>query len=75
MKRFISIVCLVAIVIGSLSLTGCKDNSEEENSLSIAIIAPDVPASEGTAENNRWTRYIAEQTGLDITWWQFRRTI
>ena len=31
-------------------------------------MAPDVASSEGTAENNRWTKYIAEQTGLDITW-------
>ena len=68
MKRFISILCLIAIVIGSLSLVGCKDNSAEKNSISIAIMAPDVVASEGTAESNRWTKYIAEQTGLDITW-------
>ena len=68
MKKFISILCLIAIVIGSLSLAGCKDNSAEKDSISIAIMAPDVVASEGTAESNRWTKYIAEQTGLDITW-------
>lgn len=68
MKKFISILCLIAIVIGSLSLAGCKDNSAEKDSISVAIMAPDVVASEGTAESNRWTKYIAEQTGLDITW-------
>ncbi|MCI5969675.1 MAG: extracellular solute-binding protein [Clostridia bacterium] len=68
MKRLISVLCLIAVMISTLSLAGCKKNTEEKNSISIAIMAPDVVASEGTAENNRWTKYIKEQTGLDITW-------
>lgn len=68
MKKFISILCLFAMLVGMFSLTACKNDAQEENSISIAIMAPDVVASEGTAENNRWTQYIKDETGIDITW-------
>ena len=68
MKKLISILCTVTLLAGMTAFTGCKNNAEESNSISVAIMAPDVIASEGTAENNRWTEYIKEGTGLDIKW-------
>ncbi|MEE1225102.1 MAG: hypothetical protein UH081_07585 [Clostridia bacterium] len=68
MKKLISILCSVTLLAGMTAFTGCKNNAEESNSISVAIMAPDVIASEGTAENNRWTEYIKEGTGLDIKW-------
>ncbi len=69
MKKLISILCAASLVLGTVTaLTGCGDKEKSGGTISIAINAPAVAASEGTAEDNRWTRYIKEQTGLDINW-------
>ena len=67
-KKAVSLLCAASLVLGTALFSGCTDKSEGDNTISIAIMAPDVASSEGTAENNRWTKYIEKETGIKIKW-------
>ena len=76
--RFTRLICAVSsAVILSLCFSGCGTNKadirygEDNKEISIAIIDPNVPASEGTAENNRYTQYIEKESGYKIKWYIF----
>ncbi len=60
------IICIAA----AGTLTGCKkENTSERKGISVGILNNNtVPAEEGTYEDNRWTRYIDEESGVDVTW-------
>ncbi len=70
-----SIAVLLALTTSAACLAGCgKKKSafvEDDKEISIAIIDPNVPASEGTAESNRYTKYIEKETGYKIKWYIF----
>lgn len=63
---------LLAAVLALLA-AGCQSNQEAGvtggNTVTISVFdRGTVPASEGTYEDNRWTRWINEETGLNVEW-------
>ncbi len=52
-----------------LALSGCGSSKTTDNKLSVAIFdRGTVPASEGSYEDNRWTKWINENSGFDVSW-------
>lgn len=68
MKRIMACFLTAILLASAVLLVGCGGEEKATGSISVAINAPDIATSEGTAESNRWTEYIAEGTGLDIEW-------
>jgi putative aldouronate transport system substrate-binding protein len=74
----------VLMLSGILLIAGCGSNKEGEpaasgspnpnaNNLPMAITASiydrgTVPAEEGTYESNRWTKWMNEQSGVEVKW-------
>ena len=69
MKKIVAGICAGMMLVGSMAgLTGCGNPKDEKEEISIAINAPDIAASEGTVESNRWTKYIEENSGVKVKW-------
>ena len=63
MKRLLSM--LLAVVMGITMLSGC--GKKKEAKLRIAIFDRGaISASEGSMEDNRWTKWIRESSGIDV---------
>lgn len=66
-------LCL-AVAAGLLATAGCGNGGEatdagQSGEITVSIFDRGlVSADEGTYENNRWTRWIGEQSGVDIKW-------
>ena len=57
MKKIAAGICAGMMLVASMTgLTGCGNPKDENEEISIAINAPDIAASEGTVESNRWRR-------------------
>ncbi len=71
-NRWISAVVAVALLAPMVSGCGETDKAatgEEAATISVSVFdRGSVPASEGNYEENRWTRWINEQTGLTVNW-------
>ena len=71
------VVCFIAVVltvvtIVSASAAGAKEPAgaaTADRNLSVTVFDRGlVPSSEGTYEENRWTRWVNETTGMNVTW-------
>ena len=67
-------LCLAASTI-LLGMAGCKSSSASPTKsgkpLQVSVEVFDrgnCPSSEGTMENNRWTKWVNEQSGVNVTW-------
>ncbi len=72
-KRGVAFGMAALMLCATAMLSGCgKDeaaNGETTKKLTISVYDRGmVPTSEGTYSDNRWTRWIKEQTGIDVEW-------
>lgn len=62
---------IAAVLMTAVVLTGCGGNQAAEGDdmkLSVAVLDKgEIAASEGSYEDNRWTQWIKEQSGIDVT--------
>jgi putative aldouronate transport system substrate-binding protein len=69
MKQYLILALTSALL---LSTGGCAQHSEAtagKNTVSATIMDRGaIPISEGTYEDNRWTRWIDENSGIDVSW-------
>ena len=63
-------ILLAALLTVPFCITGCsKGGSEAEKIITVSVFdRGNVPASEGTYENNRWTKFINENSGVNVKW-------
>jgi len=61
---------LVVTVLGGCGKTEKQTSTGvDSNKISVEVFDfGNIPASEGTMANNRWTKWINEQSGVDVTW-------
>ncbi len=74
MKKVVFGVAALLAVTGVMS--GCGKDKAGSDKLSLSVGVYDngnVPASEGSAEENRWTKWINEQSGIDVTFVPIQR--
>ncbi|MCR4718315.1 MAG: extracellular solute-binding protein [Firmicutes bacterium] len=72
MKKIISM--LLVAVMGVTTLSAC--GKKEKSGLKVKIAVYDrgaIVASEGSMENNRWTKWIKENSGVDVEFVAFNR--
>lgn len=68
MKKMCAVFAAAAVV--CTSFAGCGGGGDD-GSLKLSVSVYDrgkVPSSEGTYESNRWTKWINEQSGIDVSW-------
>lgn len=61
---------VVALLVAAGALCGCGKDKADSGKLSLSVGVYDngnIPASEGSVEENRWTKWINEQCGVDVT--------
>lgn len=63
-------ILLAALLTVPFCITGCsKGGGEAEKTITVSVFdRGNVPASEGTYENNRWTKFINENSGVNVKW-------
>lgn len=67
------LLCLVLVLVTALSvLSGCGGNSrsnDEKSEISISVFDRGLISSEeGDYSNNRWTKWMEEQSGVKVNW-------
>ena len=69
LKKVISMALLAAMSVSMLSGCGRSKTAGSDGEISVSIYdRGQVPAEEGSYTNNRWTRYIDEQSGVKVNW-------
>lgn len=71
MKKRILVGGIACIAFAGLLLTGCGAGGEKRESKELSVSVYDrglISTSEGTYSDNRWTRWIEEETGIKVKW-------
>ena len=72
MKNLRKIALFLAIILITASFSGCNKKNEAvegEKEISISVFdRGSVPTSEGNYQDNRWTKWINEQSGIKVNW-------
>ena len=72
MKKFFCIILALAMMISIASITVASADIGDE--VTIAVMDKGrVAETEGTMEENRWTKWMREQTGLNLKWMSLPR--
>lgn len=74
MKRLLT--GILAVSMAATCLCGCGDKGGSEDKLKLSVGVYDngkVAASEGSVEENRWTKWINENCGIDVTFVPIQR--
>lgn len=64
------LLCIIVIFVVAGMFTGCTEKKEiERKGISVAVLDNNIiPVEEGTYESNRWTQYIDNASGVNVTW-------
>lgn len=70
MKKIAAVVLCGAVAVSAAGvLGGCGSQAQKKPSISVSIFdRGQVAADEGSYEDNRWTKYISEKSGIDVKW-------
>jgi putative aldouronate transport system substrate-binding protein len=71
-KKLTSFILAVMLAAAAGLLTGCGGGDDQANAkaeISVAVFdRGEVPAAEGSYQNNRWTRWMNEDSGITVNW-------
>lgn len=69
-KRIIAFALTIAVLVTTAAvISGCKNGNSKDDVLTISILdRGKISASEGNYEENRWTKWIDEESGIDVDW-------